>query len=281
MFDFTLRNGITIPAVGFGTYKAAEDGVENLVTALDVGYRHFDTASFYETEEALREAIRRSGISRKELFLTSKAWMDETGAGAYEACERTLQRLGTDYLDLYLIHWPAFTGNWEEDRARDRETWTAFQKLYRDGKVRAIGVSNFLPHHLMDLAQLGGEQPQVDQLELHPGHGQDAAVEYCRAQGILPEAWSPLGRARMLREPLLGELAEKYGKSPAQICLCFCLQQGLLPLPKASSRERMRENLDIFDITLSDSDLSRLRTLPPMGWSGEHPDRENVAPDVR
>ena len=181
-----------------------------------------------------------------------------------------------DYLDLYLIHWPRpddLTAEWKN---LDVETWKALEDLYKSKKVRAIGVSNFLPHHLNNLLERTRIIPMVNQLEFHPGYMQKAAVDFSQRLGIQVEAWSPIGRARVLQEPLLMELAEKYQVSVAQICIRFALQCGVLPLPKSSSGERMCQNLDVFGFNIEDDDMHQLMTLPQLGWSGEHPDRERV-----
>lgn len=248
MENFTLSNGVSIPAVGYGTYLADCDSAAVVENALRAGYRHFDTASFYgnEAELGYRQAL--------------------------DAFERSLEKLGTDYLDLYLIHWPRpddLSAEWAE---LDRGTWRALEELYHAGRVRAIGVSNFLPHHLRSLMETAEVAPMVNQIEFHPGYPQTWNVEFCKAHGILPEAWSPLGRTRVLDDPFLRELAAGYGKSVAQLCLRFALQRGVLPLPKSSAPERMAANLDIFDFTISDADMDRILTLPQFGWSGLHPD---------
>ncbi|MEE0420224.1 MAG: aldo/keto reductase [Lachnospiraceae bacterium] len=278
MEDFKLLNGVTIPKIGFGTYKSVEgEDKETILRALRCGYRHLDTAAFYGNEEILGKSLRESGIPRDELFITSKIWRDDLGYDrARKSFEDSLQRLGTDYLDLCLIHWPKSGPGDEEWRKKDRETWKALEELYLAGRVRAIGVSNFLPHHLLNLMESASVVPMVDQLEFHPGYIQKAAVDFCQKHGILVEAWSPIGRGRVLEEPLLLELARSYGKTPAQICLRFALQCNVLPLPKSSSEERMRENMKVFDFTISQEDIYRIMTLPQVGWSGEHPDREQI-----
>ena len=279
---YTMNNGVQIPAVGFGTYKAADGKSADVIKkAIGSGYRYFDTASFYGTEPYLAEAIRQSGLPRKDFFIASKLWKSEMGyENAREAFRRTLENLDTDYLDLYLIHWPRPFDLDAEWRDLDVETWKALEELYRAGRVRAIGVSNFLPHHLNNLMERTGIVPLVNQLEFHPGYIQKAAVDFSQRLGIQVEAWSPIGRARVLKEPLLLELAEKYQVSEAQICIRFALQCGVLPLPKSSSAARMRQNLDVFDFQIEDDDMHRLMTLPQIGWSGEHPDRETVPPEV-
>ena len=273
MKKFTLSNGVEIPAVGFGTYLTGEKDDGTVAAALEAGYRHFDTASFYGTEQALGEALKASGVPREELFLTSKLWKDEMGyENALAAFERSLQKLGTDYLDLYLIHWPRTDDLTAEWRQLDRDTWRALEELYRAGRVRAIGVSNFLPHHLRNLMETAEIAPMVNQIEFHPGYPQTWNVEFCKAHGILPEAWSPLGRTRVLQDERLAGIAAKYGKTVAQLCVRFALQCGVVPLPKSSSPARMQANLDVFDFVISDEDMDRILTLPQFGWSGLHPD---------
>lgn len=274
---FTLNNGITIPCIGFGTYKAAEgDSSDSIVTAIEAGYRFFDTASFYETEIFLAEALKRTGLPREDVFITSKVWKTEMGYNqTLEAFARTLKNLDTDYLDLYLIHWPRHTldGEWKQTCI---ETWNAMEELYKAGRIRAIGLSNFLPHHLDVILDNCTVKPMVNQLEIHPGYTQETALRYCQERGILVQAWSPLGRQRVLQNTLIMELASKYNVSPAQICLRFLLQKGINSIPKASSAERMKNNMDIFHFMLSTEDMHRLNTLPQTGWSGEHPDFERV-----
>ena len=279
MEKFTLSNGVEISAVGYGTYLTSEKDDGTVAAALAAGYRHFDTASFYGTEQALGDALKASGVPREELFLTSKLWKDEMGyENALAAFERSLQKLGTDYLDLYLIHWPRPDDLTAEWRQLDRDTWRALEELYRAARVRAIGVSNFLPHHLRNLMETAEIMPMVNQIEFHPGYPQTYTVEFCKAHGILPEAWSPLGRTRVLQDERLAGIAAKYGKSVAQLCVRFALQCGVAPLPKSSSPARMQANLDVFDFVISDEDMDRILTLPQFGWSGQHPDypRETV-----
>ena len=274
MGAFVLYNGVEIPAMGFGCY-ALDHPEQDILEAIRAGYRHFDTASFYQTEEALGRAIRESGVPREEFFLTTKLWrteMDDPRA----AFERSRRALGTDYLDLYLIHWPRPDLEREDWKEMDVRVWACLEELYQQGKVRAIGTSNFLPHHLNNLAAHGGLRPMVDQLEFHPGYAQAAAVQYCQDHHIQVEAWSPLGRRRILEDPQLREMAAGHQATVPQICLSFALQSGVLPLPKSSNPERMRENLAAQQISLTEEELWQLRTMPQVGWSGEHPDRERV-----
>lgn len=272
---YVLNNGVEIPAVAFGTYKAADGKSADVIrAAIGAGYRYFDTASFYGTETYLAEAIRESGISRGEFFIASKLWKDEMGyENVKSAFERTLNNLRTDYLDLYLIHWPLPEPGYKEWRQLDKETWRAMEELYEAGKIRAIGLSNFLPHHIENILKDCRVKPAVDQIEYHPGYSQEAVVNYCREREVLVQAWSPIGRSRVLDEPLVKELAAKYDVSPAQICLKFAVQRNIIPLPKSSSEDRMRENLDLYSFELEQDDIWRLSTMPQTGWSGEHPDR--------
>ena len=192
------------------------------------------------------------------------------------AFSRTLNNLSTDYLDLYLIHWPRYelkTDTWKQVCI---DTWKALEKLYKDGKVKAIGLSNFLPHHIDLILENCEIKPMVNQLEFHPGYTQEAAVNYCKQHNILVQAWSPLGRMRVMNHPLIIELSEKYNVSPARICLRYALQKGINSIPKSSSMERMKDNQNIFNFEITLEDMHRLDTLPQTGWSGEHPDFDRV-----
>lgn len=271
---FTLSNGVKLPQIGYGTYKCTDGSDERVVRmALDAGYRMLDTAAVYKNEEYVGKAMQESGIPREEIFLTSKVWKTELGAEkTRKSFEESLERLRTDYLDLFLLHWPKpdpDCRNWKE---LDRESWEVLEELYEAGKVRAIGVSNFLPHHLEALLEKAKVCPMVNQLELHVGYMQEAAVQYSKAKGIQVQAWSPLGRRRVMEEPVVTKMAEKYGVTPAQFLLCFLLQQDICVIPKASAFERMRQNLELPKIRISAEDLYFLRCLPQIGWGGEHPD---------
>lgn len=276
--EVTFRNGVTMPVIAYGTYQAAQENNEKIIlTAIEAGYRCFDTASFYQTEPHLAKAISESQISREEFFITSKLWKTQMGySQTLQAFEESLNRLQTDYLDLYLIHWPLPEVGYEHWKELDLETWRAMEELYRSGKVRAIGVSNFLPHHLENLMQHSSVAPMVNQIEFHPGYTQQATLQYCKEKGIIVEGWSPIGRARVLQDELILELAQKYGVSAAQICLRFALQKGVVPLPKSSNLQRMKENMDLFSFSVSQEDMYRLDTMPQLGWSGQHPDRERA-----
>lgn len=274
---FHLNNGYEIPCVGFGTWQTpdGETAVMAVSEAIKTGYRHIDTASCYENEVGVGQGIKRSGIEREKLFVTSKVWNTERG---YEktiaAFEKTLADLGLDYLDLYLIHWPASSSqydNWEEINL---ETWRAMTELYRAGRIKSIGVSNFMPHHLEALMKTE-VPPMVNQIEYHPGLTQAETVDYCKKHGILVEAWSPLGTGRMLNNEMLKSIAGKYGKSVAQLCIRWCLQNGVLPLPKSVTPARIVENADVFDFDITAEDMSAINAMPYFGGSGLDPDQVN------
>ena len=265
-----LSNGLELPLIGFGTYKAGENDTQVVLEAIHAGYRLIDTASVYGTERAVGTAAAESGVARSDLLITTKAWRTQLGYDpVLRAFEESLKKLKTDYVDLYLLHWPA------RDDETDRQSWKAMERLYEEGTVRAIGVSNYLPHHLENLFAVCNVSPMVDQLEFHPGYPQWEAVSFAKEHGLCVEAWSPLGRRRISDHPLLLELAEKYGVSVQKICLSFAVQCGIIPLPKSSTPERIRENL-AADLELSGEDVARILAMPQAGWSGEHPD---VAPE--
>ncbi len=272
--EYTLSNGMKIPCMGFGTYNPTTgDNVEMVKTAIKAGYRYFDTASLYETERALGKAIKESGIPREEFFIASKVWINEMGYEETKAAlHRSLDRLQMDYLDLYLIHWPRRTEGDTDWKQRDLDTWRAMEEMKKEGLIRGLGLSNFLPHHLDNILENCTEKPLVDQLEIHPGYSQEAAVSYCKEKGVLPQAWSPLGRNRILEHGFFTELAEKYNKSVAQICLRFLLQKGIVPLVKSGNYERMKQNQDIFDFEIEKEDMHMLECMPQDTWLGEHPD---------
>ncbi len=276
--EFILDNGVVIPAVGFGSYLSTENkGTQNIKDALDTGYRYIDTASFYKNEEEIGEAIKEYGIGREELFICSKIWPSDLGREKSRVSfEESCRKLKTDYLDMLLIHWPKKESDDPKWAEKVLETWEVMEELYNEGKVKAIGLSNFLPHHIKPILDNSKIRPMVDQLELHVGYMQEYTLSLLKKEGILAQAWSPLGRARILNDDSVSAIAKKYSKSNAQILLRYLNQRGIPVIPKASSIERMKENLDIFDFRLSDEDMSFLSCLPPMGFSGEHPDFNNV-----
>ncbi len=269
-----LNNGMHIPETGFGTYKLKDgNNAEVFEMALKAGYRYFDTASFYENEEVLGRVLKESQIPREELFLASKVWKTEMGyEGTKEACKRSLQRLQTEYLDLYLIHWPIPSADCADWKKLDVDTWRAMEELQKEGKVKAIGLSNFLPHHIDNILEHCTIRPVVDQLELHPGYMQEAAINYCWKQDIAVQAWSPVARGRVFENPLLVSLADKYQTSVPQICLQYLRQRNILIVPKASSLERMRENLAEATFKLEREEMQKITSMPQCGWNGGHPD---------
>lgn len=269
-----LSNGYAIPCVGFGTYQIpdGEPVAAAVEAALKAGYRHIDTAACYKNERGVGEGIRRSGISREEIFVTSKVWNTERG---YEktlaAFEATMERLGLDYLDLYLIHRPATEKRFADWREQNLGSWRAMIELYRAGRIRAIGVSNFLPHHLKDLLETE-IVPMVNQIEFHPGFRQEKVVDFCRKNGIEIEAWSPLGTGELLENETLREIASRYGVSVAQLCLGWCMRHGTIPLPKSATPARIAENAQIFGFDISDEDMATIDALGFIGGSGLDPD---------
>lgn len=272
--EFILENGISIPAVGYGSYLSTErDGKRVIKDALDAGYRYIDTARMYGNEAEIGEAIAEYGIDRSELFICSKVWPTNLSKeGLNKSFEETLRDLKTDYVDMFLIHWPKYAKNDEQWLDKVLEAWAEMERLYDEKKIRAIGVSNFLPHHLAPMLEKVRIKPMVDQLELHVGYMQEYTLKYLEEVGILPQAWSPLGRAKVLQDDRITALAEKYGKSNAQVLLRFLNQRGIPVIPKASSLERMKANLDIFDFELTQAEISFLSCVAEFGWSGEHPD---------
>ena len=274
MKEVILNNNVKIPMVGYGSYLSTVKGGKQVISdALSVGYRYIDTASFYYNEDAIGEAVKDSGIPREDLFICSKVWPTMLGTEeTRESFRQSLEKLGTDYLDMFLIHWPMAKAGDEHWLEKAAAGWKVMEELYDEGKVKAIGVSNFLPHHLRPFLQTVRIKPMVDQLELHVGYMQEYTLEYLHQEGILPQAWSPLGRARLLGDERIAMLAEKYGKSPAQILLNYLVQRGIPAIPKASSKERMEENMNVFDFELSEEEVSYLSCIPETGWSGEHPD---------
>ncbi|WP_126603357.1 aldo/keto reductase [Dictyobacter aurantiacus] len=264
-----LNNGVQMPWLGFGVFQTKEgDEVINAVRdALETGYRSIDTAAAYGNETGVGTAIKQSGVSRDELFVTTKVWNSNQGYDTtLRAFDESRKKLGLDVIDLYLIHWPV--------KGKYKDTWKAMEKLYRDGHVRAIGVSNFHVHHLNDLLENSEVVPAVNQIELHPLLSQVELRNFCQQKGIQVEAWSPLiaGKHHL---PLLDELASKYHKSPAQIILRWDLQHGIVTIPKSIHTERIRENTNVFDFTLSDEDVQRLDGLNRNERTGADPDNFN------
>jgi len=270
---YELSNGVKIPSVGFGTWQAAEgEGtVDAVKAALDAGYRHIDTAAAYKNEESVGRGVKKSGLARNEVFVTSKVWNTEHGyESTLAAFESSLQKLQMDYMDLYLIHWPnplKFRDCWERKNA---ETWKAMEELYAAGKVRTVGISNFMPHHIDALLKTAKIMPMVNQIKLCPGETQDETVQYCREKDILLEGYSPLGTGKIFSVPEIRELSEKYQQTAAQLCIRWSLQNGWLPLPKSVTEKRIKENFRVFDFTISEEDMERISGLK--SCCGDTPD---------
>jgi diketogulonate reductase-like aldo/keto reductase len=267
----TLANGLAMPRLGFGVFQVPDEETSAAVTsALEAGYRSIDTAAVYGNERGVGRALAASGIPREELFVTTKLWNDDQGyATTLRAFDASLDRLGLEYTDLYLIHWPA--------PARDRyvDTYRALEKLLADGRTRAIGVSNFRPAHLERLDAETGAVPVLNQVELHPGLQQRELRATHEKFGIATEAWSPLAQGALLREEALAALAAKHGRSPAQIVLRWHLQSGNIVIPKSVTPARIRENIDVFGFALSEEDMAAVDALDRGLRTGPHPDELN------
>ncbi|MDO4903114.1 MAG: aldo/keto reductase [Limosilactobacillus sp.] len=274
---YRMNNGVQIPCVGYGTFRTPNEVAQQAVAdAIEVGYRHIDTAAVYGNEEGVGAGIKQSGINRHRLFLTSKLWNDHRGyKKAKEALDETLQRLQTDYLDLYLIHWPANKKQFGDQAAElNAESWRAMEEAYHEGKIRALGLSNFMPHHIAELMKTAEIEPAVDQIEVHPGWTHLEEIKYLQAHNIVVEGWGPLGGqgAHVMDNTTMIQLADKYGKTPAQISLRWAIQHGVLPLPKSTHKERMVKNTELFDFIISDDDMATIDRLPNLGGQCADPD---------
>jgi len=250
---FKLNNGINMPYLGLGVFQS-ERVTNAVIHAIETGYRHIDTAAIYNNEVEVGEAIRQSGIDRSEIFLVSKVWNTDQGYNStFKAYENSLNRLKVDYLDLYLIHWPV--------KNKFIETWTALEELYKKGKIRAIGVSNFLKHHLDELLPNSSIIPMVNQMEFHPYLVQQDLIDFCAKKGIQYEAWSPLMKGKIIDIELLKNIALKYSKTTAQVVLRWEIQKGVITIPKSSNPNRIVENADLFDFELSTEDMRLIDRL--------------------
>jgi diketogulonate reductase-like aldo/keto reductase len=267
-----LNNGVEMPQLGFGVFLVpADEVVEPVRAALDAGYRLIDTAKLYGNEEGVGRAVRDSGVPRDEVFVTTKVWNSDHGYdAALRAFDESQKQLGLDTVDLYLIHWPT------PERDLFVDTWRALERLYTDGRVRAIGVSNFHVPHLQRLLDECTVVPAVNQIELHPGFPQDELRAFHEQHGIVTESWSPLGRGHgLLDSPVVTAIAEAHGKTPAQVVLRWHLQLGCAVIPKSSKPERISENFDVFDLDLTGDDMSALSALTEPGRIGPDPDTFN------
>lgn len=263
---FTLNNGIPMPAVGLGVYQMPNGPLTQRAVdyALRCGYRHIDTAMIYRNEESVGKAIAAGFVPREEVFVTTKLWNSDQGYDqAIKACHASLNRLGLTYVDLYLIHWPV--------HGKRKESWRALETLYNEGKCMAIGVSNYMTHHLEELIDYCNVMPAANQLEMHPYlyNSRTDTIDLCRRQGILPIAYSPLTKGAKLRDPLLVKIARKYEKSTAQLLIRWALQQGFAVIPKSSATARIAENFQVFDFEITPEDMVLLNGLDEnltTGW---------------
>jgi diketogulonate reductase-like aldo/keto reductase len=267
-----LNNGVEIPQLGFGVFQVPEEETKTAVTrALEAGYRSIDTAAAYGNEHGVGEAIKASGIPRDELFITTKLWNSAQGYDStLRAFDDSMAKLGLDQLDLYLIHWPVPAGD------RYVETWKAFEKLHADGRIRAIGVSNFQPTHLRRLLDEGLTVPAVNQIELHPALQQATLRAFHTEHGIATEAWSPLAQGEVLNTPEITEIAAKHGKTAAQVVLRWHLQLGNVVIPKSVTPKRIAENIAVFDFELDGDDLAAIAGLERGHRTGPNPDEFNL-----
>lgn len=262
-----LNNGVDIPVLGLGVFKSREgDEAYNAVKwAIEAGYKHVDTAAVYGNEVSVGKAIKDSGIKREEIFITTKLWNENMRQGnQYQAFEESLARLGVDYVDLYLIHWPV--------KGKYVESWKVLEKIYKEGRAKAVGVSNFHIHHLEDVFAASDLVPAVNQVECHPELTQVELADYCKSKGILFEPWSPLGAGTLIENETLVSIAAKYGKSSAQLILKWGLQRGFINIPKSSNKERIIQNTQIFDFTISDEDMNAIFALNSGRRTGADPE---------
>ncbi|MEU6402412.1 aldo/keto reductase [Streptomyces sp. NPDC046985] len=269
-----LNNGVEMPQLGYGVWQVPDDEAERTVAlALEAGYRSIDTAAIYGNERGVGKGVAASGLPREDVFVTTKLWNSEQGYDStLRAFDASLDKLGLDYVDLYLIHWPLPAAG------RYVDTYKAFEKLLSDGRVRAIGVSNFLPEHLRRLADETSVVPAVNQIELHPQLQQEAARAFHAERGIATEAWSPLGQGKgLLDVPAVVAIAQKHGRTPAQVVLRWHLQLGNVVIPKSVTPSRIKENIDVFDFSLDDEDLSAISALNEDRRLGPDPATFDVA----
>lgn len=271
---YKLRNGVKIPCVGFGTYLTpdGDTAVRAVKEAIQTGYRHIDTAAIYKNEKSVGRAIRETELNRSDLFITSKVWNSDQGFDStLRAFDRTLSDLELEYLDLYLIHWPVPKGHDHDWKKMNKETWRAMEQLLEEERVRAIGVSNFKAHHLSALMETATILPMVDQIEIHPGLNQNDTITFCKDHDIIVEAWGPLSQGKLFKLTELDDLAARYHKTVAQVCLRWHLQRGVIPLPKSVHPSRIAENADIFDFELSPHDMEYISRIK-CASSGLDPD---------
>lgn len=273
---YTMHNGVKIPCLGYGTWQMpVEDAEKGVAQALRAGYRHIDTAAKYGNEAGVGRAIKNSGIKRENIFLTSKLWNADQGyESTLKAFADSLEKLKTDYLDLYLIHWPIVKGHENDWQETLLATWRAMEKLYLDKKIRAIGVCNCLVRHLKVIMDNTKIMPIVDQIEIHPCLNHQETVNFAKKYKMIVEGWSPLGHAAILKDETLCKIAAKHQKSAAQIALRWAMQNDIIPLPKSVTPSRIRENTQIFDFTITSEDMQLINNLPQMTDTlGADPDK--------
>jgi diketogulonate reductase-like aldo/keto reductase len=270
--DVVLNNGVSMPQLGFGVFRVPQEETERAVLdALETGYRSIDTASLYGNETGVGRALTSSGLAREDLFVATKVWNDDQGYDStLRACDVSLGRLGLEHVDLYLIHWP------KPSLDRYVETWRALEKLYTEGRVRAIGVSNFQPDHLRRLLDETEIVPAVNQIELHPDLQQEQLRRFHAEHGVVTEAWSPLGQGLALRHPAVVELARRHGRTPAQVVLRWHVQLGNVAIPKSTTLSRIRENVRVFDFALTEADMAALTALETGTRLGPDPDERDT-----
>lgn len=269
-----LNNGIEIPSMGFGTYKMApEDTKASVLCALRSGWRHIDTAAFYRNEAEVGEAVRESGIARSEIFVTTKLWNADRGYdSALRAFDRSQEALGLDYVDLYLIHWPASPFFWDDWKKINADSWRALERLYKEGRVRAIGLSNFMPRHILPLLEGAEIAPMVDQIEFHPGWMQQDCLDFCREHSMVVEAWAPLIKGEALSHPVITGIAGRLGWTPSQVVLAWVRACGVVPLCKSVTPSRIAENLAAGSLELGPEDVAAISALHAVGGRCYNPD---------
>ena len=275
---YTLANGVKIPVIGFGTWQTPDGEIAEkaVLDALNAGYRHIDTAAIYKNEESVGNAIKKSGVDREEIFVTTKAWNDvHSYDDAKEALADSLQKLGLDYIDLYLIHWPSPVAIRDHAPKRNGEVWRYFEEALESGLARAIGISNFHEHHLDSLLETAKVKPHVNQIYLSPSDMQPEIVAANEKHGILTQGYSPLGTGSILEEPSLIEIAKKYGKTAAGAAIRWSLQKGYNPLPKSVTTHRIADNIDVFDFELTDEEMKTIEKLAGAGYVATNPDTAN------
>jgi diketogulonate reductase-like aldo/keto reductase len=278
MKELTLNDATKIPIIGFGTYKSLEqEGIDAVKIALSKGYSLIDTASIYGNEEAVGKGIKASGVAREDVFVTTKKWRENLG---YESTkkefEASLKKLQLDYIDLYLIHWPANAKNYKNWQKTNADTWRAMEELQAEGKIKSLGVSNFFQEHLEALLKTAKVIPSINQIEFHPGYWQQELVQFCKSKNIVVESWSPLARGKVFSNKILKAIAKKHQKSVSQICLRWIIQHNVIVIPKSTSPKRIEENISLFDFELTTSEMKQINDLPEIGFSGELP---NIWPD--